>query len=109
MRTTIEQAMENVETDILKLIDKKERKLESYADREKVYGYRYEEKKDLLHEEISILEDLMHKDGLEYKGQYEKLRRRFVQFTYALEELCGYKRIDTVFLKNVIRKYRLEE
>ena len=46
-----QKAVENVKSYLYKRVEKNNHKLLDYRDREKVYGLRYENKKDMIHAE----------------------------------------------------------
>lgn len=49
-----QKAVENVKSCLDKRVEKNNHKLLDYRDREKVYGFRYENKKDVIHAENEL-------------------------------------------------------
>ena len=51
-----QKAVENVKSYLDKRVEKNNHKLLDYRDREKVYGLRYEDKKDVIHAENEFID-----------------------------------------------------
>ena len=58
-----QKAVENVKSYLDKRVEKNNHKLLDYRDREKVYGLRYEDKKDVIHAENEFIDNLLRGDA----------------------------------------------
>lgn len=59
-----QKAVENVKSYLDKRVEKNNHKLLDYRDREKVYGFRYEKQKNVIHAENEFINNLLQGDAV---------------------------------------------
>ena len=101
-----QKAVENVKSYLDKRVEKNNHKLLDYRDREKVYGFRYENQKDVIHAENEFIDNLLQGDAVMQfnDGRLEKLQSKVNRLLGELEELQLYKMVDCHFIEIAIQK-----
>lgn len=101
-----QKAVENVKSYLDKRVEKNNHKLLDYRDREKVYGLRYEDKKNVIRAENEFIDNLLRGDALTQfnDDRLEKLQRKVNRLLGELEELKAYKSVDRRFIEIAIQK-----
>lgn len=101
-----QKATENIEAYLNKRIKKNERKLLEYYDKEKVYGFRYEKQKNVIHAENEFIDNILRGDAVTQfnDDRLEKLQRKVNRLLGELEELQAYKMVDRRFIEIAIQK-----
>ena len=101
-----QKAVENVKSYLDKRIEKNNHKLLDYRDREEVYGFRYEDKKDVIHAENEFIDNLLRGDAVAQfnDDRLEKLKYKVNRLLGELEELQAYKSVDRRFIEIAIQK-----
>lgn len=89
-----QKATENIEAYLNKRIEKNKLKLLEYRDKEKVYGLRYEDKKDVIHAENEFIDNLLRGDAVAQfnDDRLEKLQSKVNRLLGELEELQAYNK-----------------
>lgn len=103
---TKQKAVDNITNYLNKRIERNERKLLDYRDREKVYGLRYEDKKDVIHAENEFIDNLLQGDAVTQfnDDRLEKLKYKVNRLLGELEELQAYKMVDRRLIEIAIQK-----
>ena len=85
---------------------KNKHKLLDYRDREKVYGFRYENQKDVIHAENEFIDNLLRGDAVTQfnDDRLEKLQSKVNRLLGELEELQAYKMVDRRLIEIAIQK-----
>ena len=101
-----QKAVENVKSYLDKRVEKNNHKLLDYRDREKVYGFRYEKQKNVIHAENEFINNLLQGDAVTQfnDDRLEKLQRKVNRLLGELEELQAYKSVDRRFIEIAIQK-----
>lgn len=101
-----QKAVDNVKCYLDKRIKKNERKLLDYRDREKVYGLRYEDKKNVIRAENEFIDNLLRGDAVKQfnDDKLEKLQSKVNRLLGELEEFQAYKSVDRRFIEIAIQK-----
>ena len=101
-----QKAVENVKSYLDKRVEKNNHKLLDYRDREKVYGLRYEDKKDLIHAENEFIDNLLQGDAVAQfnDDRLEKLQCKVNRLLGALDELQAYRMVERRFIEIAIQK-----
>lgn len=101
-----QKATENIRLYLDKRVKKNELKLLEYRDREKVYGFRYENKKDVIHAENEFIDNLLRGDAVTQfnDDRLEKLQSKVNRLLGELDELQAYKSVDRRFIEIAIQK-----
>lgn len=101
-----QKATENIRLYLDKRVKKNELKLLEYRDREKVYGFRYENKKDVIHAENEFIDNLLRGDAIAQfnDDRLEKLKYKVNRLLGELEELQAYKMVDRRLIEIAIQK-----
>lgn len=101
-----QKAVENVKSYLDKRVEKNNHKLLDYRDREKVYGLRYEDKKNVIRVENEFIDNLLRCDAVTQfnDDRLEKLQRKVNRLLGELEELQAYKSVDRRFIEIAIQK-----
>lgn len=101
-----QKATENIEVYLNKRIEKNKLKLLEYYDKEKVYGLRYEEQKNVIHAENEFINNLLQGDAVTQfnDDRLEKLQSKVNRLLGELEELQAYKSVDRRFIEIAIQK-----
>lgn len=101
-----QKAVENVKSYLDKKVEKNNHKLLDYQDREKVYGLRYEDKKNVIREENEFIDNLLRGYAVTQfnDNRLEKLQRKVNRLLGELEELQAYKSVDRRFIEIAIQK-----
>lgn len=101
-----QKAVENVKSYLDKRVEKNNHKLLDYRDREKVYGFRYEKQKNVIHAENEFINNLLRGDAVTQfnDDRLEKLQRKVNRLLGELEELQAYKSVDRRFIEIAIQK-----
>lgn len=101
-----QKATENIEVYLNKRIEKNKLKLLEYNDKEKVYGFRYEKQKNVIHAENEFIDNLLRGDAVTQfnDNRLEKLQRKVNRLLGELEELQAYKSVDRRFIEIAIQK-----
>lgn len=100
-----QKATENIRLYLDKRVKKNELKLLEYRDREKVYGLRYENKKDVIRAENEFIDNLLRRDAVAQfnDDRLEKLQSKVNRLLGELEELQAYKSVDRRFIEIAIQ------
>lgn len=101
-----QKAVENVKSYLDKRVEKNNHKLLDYRDREKVYGYRYEKQKNVIHAENEFINNLLRGDAVTQfnDNRLEKLQSKVNRLLGELEELQAYKSVDRRLIEIAIQK-----
>lgn len=101
-----QKATENIRLYLDKRVKKNELKLLEYRDREKVYGLRYENKKDVIHAENEFIDNLLRGDAVAQfnDDRLEKLKYKVNRLLGELDELQAYRMVERRFIKIAIQK-----
>lgn len=101
-----QKATENIETYLNKRIEKNKLKLLEYRDKEKVYGLRYEDKKDVIHAENEFIDNLLRGDAVAQfnDDRLEKLQSKVNRLLGELDELQAYRMVERRFIEIAIQK-----
>lgn len=101
-----QKSVENVKSYLDKRVEKNNHKLLDYRDREKVYGLRYEDKKDVIHAENEFIDNLLRGDAVAQfnDDRLEKLQSKVNRLLGELEELQAYKMVDRRLIEIAIQK-----
>ena len=101
-----QKAVENVKSYLDKRVEKNNHKLLDYRDREKVYGFRYEKQKNMIHAENEFINNLLRGDAVTQfnDDRLEKLQSKVNRLLGELEELQAYKSVDRRFIEIAIQK-----
>lgn len=101
-----QKAVENVKSYLDKRVEKNNHKLLDYRDREKVYGLRYEDKKNVIRAENEFINNLLRGDAVTQfnDDRLEKLQIKVNRLLGELEELQSYKSVDRRFIEIAIQK-----
>lgn len=101
-----QKAVENVKSYLYKRVEKNNHKLLDYRDREKVYGFRYEKQKNVIHAENEFINNLLRCDAVTQfnDDKLEKLKSKVNRLLGELEELQAYKSVDRRFIEIAIQK-----
>jgi hypothetical protein len=101
-----QKAVENVKSYLDKRVEKNNHKLLDYRDREKVYGLRYEDKKDVIHAENEFIDNLLRGDAVVQfnDDRLEKLQSKVNRLLGELDELQLYKMVDGRLIEIAIQK-----
>lgn len=104
-----QKATENIRLYLDKRVKKNELKLLEYRDRETVYGFRYENKKDVIHAENEFIDNLLRGDAATQfnDDRLEKLQSKVNRLLGELEELQAYKMVDRRLIEIAIQKSRI--
>lgn len=102
---TKQKAVDNITNYLNKRIEKNNHKLLDYRDREKVYGLRYEDKKDVIHAENEFIDNLLRGDAVAQfnDDRLEKLQSKVNRLLGELEELQAYKMVDRRLIEIAIQ------
>lgn len=106
-----QKATENIRLYLDKRVKKNELKLLEYRDREKVYGLRYENKKDVIHAENEFIDNLLRGDAVTQfnDDRLEKLQSKVNRLLGELDELQAYRMVERRFIEIAIQKSRINE
>lgn len=101
-----QKATENIRLYLDKRVKKNELKLLEYRDREKVYGFRYENKKDVIHAENEFIDNLLRGDAATQfnDDRLEKLQSKVNRLLGELDELQAYRMVERRFIEIAIQK-----
>lgn len=101
-----QKAVENVKSYLDKRVEKNNHKLLNYRDREKVYGFRYDKQKNVIHAENEFINNLLRGDAVTQfnDDRLEKLQSKVNRLLCELEELQAYKSVDRRFIEIAIQK-----
>lgn len=101
-----QKAVENVKSYLDKKVEKNNHKLLDYRDREKVYGLRYEDKKNVIRAENEFINNILRGDAVTQfnDDRLEKLQSKVNRLLSELEELQAYKSVDSRFIEIAIQK-----
>ena len=99
-----QKAVDNITNYLHKRIERNERKLLDYRDREKVYGFRYENKKDVIHAENEFIDNLLPSCRM---CNFYKSTFTLEEFRKNLETL--HERLRKPFIYRLALKYGLIE
>ena len=101
-----QKAVENVKSYLDKRVEKNNHKLLDYRDREKVYGFRYEKQKNVIHAENEFINSLLRGDAVTQfnDDRLEKLQSKVNRLLGELEELQAYKSVDRRLIEIAIQK-----
>lgn len=101
-----QKAVENVKSYLDKRVEKNNHKLLDYRDREKVYGLRYEDKKNVIRAENEFINNLLQCDAVTQfnDDRLEKLQSKVNRLLGELEELQAYKSVDRRLIEIAIQK-----
>ncbi len=101
-----QKAVDNITNYLNKRIEKNNHKLLDYRDREKVYGLRYEDKKDVIHAENEFINNILRGDAVTQfnDDRLERLKSKVNRLLGELEELQAYKSVDRRFIEIAIQK-----
>lgn len=101
-----QKAVENVKSYLDKRVEKNNHKLLDYRDREKVYGLRYEDKKNVIRAENEFINNILRCDAVTQfnDDRLEKLQSKVNRLLGELEELQAYKSVDRRFIEIAIQK-----
>lgn len=101
-----QKAVENVKSYLDKRVEKNNHKLLDYRDREKVYGLRYEDKKNVIRAENEFINNLLRGDAVTQfnDDRLEKLQIKVNRLLGELEELQSYKSVDRRFIEIAVQK-----
>lgn len=106
-----QKATENIRLYLDKRVKKNELKLLEYRDREKVYGFRYENKKDVIHAENEFIDNLLRGDAVTQfnDDRLEKLQSKVNRLLGELDELQAYRMVERRFIEIAIQKSGINE
>lgn len=106
-----QKAVDNITNYLNKRIERNERKLLDYRDSEKVYGLRYENKKDVIHAENEFIDNLLRGDAVTQfnDDRLEKLQSKVNRLLGELDELQAYRMVDRRFIEIAIQKSGINE
>lgn len=101
-----QKAVENVKSYLDKRVEKNNHKLLNYRDREKVYGFRYDKQKNVIHAENEFINNLLRGDAATQfnDDRLEKLQSKVNRLLGELEEIQAYKSVDRRFIEIAIQK-----
>lgn len=101
-----QKATENIRLYLDKRVKKNELKLLEYRDREKVYGLRYENKKDVIRAENEFIDNLLRGDAVTQfnDNRLEKLQYKVNRLLGELDELQAYRMVERRFIEIAIQK-----
>lgn len=101
-----QKAVDNVKCYLEKRIEKNERKLLEYYDKEKVYGFRYEKQKNVIRAENEFIDNILRGDAVTQfnDDRLERLQSKVNRLLGKLEELQAYKSVDRRFIEIAIQK-----
>ena len=101
-----QKAVENVKSYLDKRVEKNNHKLLDYRDREKVYGFRYDKQKDVIHAENEFINNLLQGDEVTQfnDDRLERLKSKVNRLLGELEELQAYKSVDRRLIEIAIQK-----
>lgn len=104
-----QKATENIRLYLDKRVKKNELKLLEYRDREKVYGFRYENKKDVIRAENEFIDNLLRGDAVAQfnDDRLEKLQSKVNRLLGELNELQAYRMVERRFIEIAIQKSRI--
>lgn len=104
-----QKATENIRLYLDKRVKKNELKLLEYRDREKVYGLRYENKKDVIRAENEFIDNFLRGDAVTQfnDDRLEKLKYKVNRLLGELEELQAYKMVDSRLIEIAIQRSRI--
>lgn len=104
-----QKAVENVKSYLDKRVEKNNHKLLDYRDREKVYGLRYENKKDVIHAENEFIDNLLRGDAVAQfnDDRLEKLQSKVNRLLGELDESKAYRMVERRFIEIAIQKSRI--
>lgn len=105
------KAIENIGVYLNKRIKKNELKLLEYEDKEKVYGFRYEKQKNVIHAENEFINNLLRGDAVTQfnDDRLEKLQSKVNRLLGELDELQAYRMVDRRFIEIAIQKSGINE
>ena len=100
------KAIENIGVYLNKRIKKNELKLLEYEDKEKVYGFRYESKKDVIRAENEFIDNIFRGDAVVQfnDDRLEKLQYKVNRLLGELDELQAYRMVERRFIEIAIQK-----
>ncbi len=100
-----QKAVENVKSYLDKRVEKNNHKLLDYRDREKVYGLRYENKKDVIHAENEFIDNLLRGDAVAQfnDDRLEKLQSKVNRLLGELDELQAHRMVERRFIEIAIQ------
>lgn len=100
------KAIENIGVYLNKRIKKNELKLLEYEDKEKVYGFRYESKKDVIRAENEFIDNIFRGDAVAQfnDDRLEKLQYKVNRLLGELDELQAYRVVERRFIEIAIQK-----
>ncbi|WP_419023108.1 hypothetical protein [Holdemanella sp.] len=103
------KAIENIGVYLNKRIKKNELKLLEYEDKEKVYGFKYENKKDVIRAENEFIDNLLRGDAVTQfnDDRLEKLQSKVNRLLGELDELQAYRMVECRFIEIAIQKSRI--
>lgn len=103
---TKQKATENIRLYLDKRVKKNELKLLEYRDKEKVYGWRYENKKDVIRVENEFIDNLLRGDAVAQfnDDRLEKLQSKVNRLLGELDELQAYRMVERRFIEIAIQK-----
>ena len=103
------KAIENIGVYLNKRIKKNELKLLEYEDKEKVYGFRYEKQKNVIHAENEFINNLLRGDAVTQfnDDRLEKLQSKVNRLLGELNELQAYRMVERRFIEIAIQKSRI--
>lgn len=106
-----QKATENIEAYLNKRIEKNKLKLLECEDKEKVYGFKYEDKKDVIHAENEFIDNLLRGDAVTQfnDDRLEKLQSKVNRLLGELDELQAYRMVDRRFIEIAIQKSGINE
>ncbi len=101
-----QKATENIRLYLDKRVKKNELKLLEYRDREKVYGLRYENKKDVIRAENEFIDNFLRGDAVTQfnDDRLEKLKYKVNRLLGELNELQAYRMVERRFIEIAIQK-----
>lgn len=101
-----QKAVENVKSYLYKRVEKNNHKLLNYRDREKVYGFRYDKQKNVIHAENEFINNLLRGDAATQfnDDRLEKLQSKVNRLLGELEEIQAYKSVDSRLIEIAIQK-----
>lgn len=101
-----QKAVENVKSYLDKRVEKNNHKLLDYREREKVYGFRYEKQKNVIHAENEFINNILRGDAVTQfnDDRLERLKSKVNRLLGELQELQAYKSVDSRFIEIAIQK-----
>lgn len=90
-----QKATENIRLYLDKRVKKNELKLLEYRDREKVYGFRYENKKDVIHAENEFIDNLLRVEALIAITEHLGFEVEQVYEAYCGKNKVNYQRLES--------------